>query len=69
MKSADTMNRIRSSIEEMDYEQMMKESGERLASYVDDYPLSTVLTAMSAGIVIGAAATMLMLPRSRRRYR
>jgi len=69
MNSADTMNRIRSSVEGMDYEQMMKESGERLASYVDEYPLSTVLTAMSAGIVIGAAATMLMLPRSRRRYR
>ncbi|MBR9801955.1 MAG: hypothetical protein ACE37I_19600 [Rubinisphaera brasiliensis] len=69
MNSSDTINRLRSQVEGLDYDQVMKDSSERLASYVDEYPISTVVTALSAGIVIGAAATMLMLPRSRRRYR
>ncbi len=65
--AAATTNRIKSALENTGYEQLVKDSSEKLAECVEEYPISTVLTALSGGIIIGAVATLLLIPRARRR--
>lgn len=64
--ASSTYNRLKSSLPDTNYEELMKHSSDQLAAYVEEYPIATVLTALSGGIIIGAVATMLCLPRSRR---
>jgi len=66
MSEQTTYNRMKESMPEMDVRKMVQQSEDYLTSCVEEYPLSTVLTALSGGIILGAVATMFLMPTQRK---
>ena len=62
-------NRVKSAMPDVDVQKMVQQSEDYLTSCMEEYPLSTVLTALSGGIVLGAVATMLLMPARRQSRR